>query len=112
MDVFESGNDLVRQEKDCLQREFPIAEVEQISQAWAEQVENHGIRAMCFSNMMNKWDTDSTRKRLVNMSFMLNVRFDLDRKLTSRDGICRLVDVTANLGIDTEHAEIEILAIS
>lgn len=43
MNVFDPGDELIREQKHRLQRELAVAEIEQILQARPEQVEHHGI---------------------------------------------------------------------
>jgi hypothetical protein len=62
VDILDAGNQLVGQEKDGLQGELPVAEVEEILQTGSEQIQNHGIVVALGSEPADKWDTDTASK--------------------------------------------------
>ena len=59
VDVLDTRNQLVGQKQDSLEGELPVAEVEQVLQRGAEQVENHGVVVALRSKPANERDTDS-----------------------------------------------------
>ena len=73
MDVFDTGYELIGQEQDGLQRELAIAEVEQILQAGAKQVEDHGIVVTLGAEPADEGDTDTTGKGLVDAGLIFEL---------------------------------------
>ena len=100
MDVLDTRNKLICKEENRLQGEFAVAEVEQVLQAGAEQVEHHGIVVTLGAIPANEWDANATSKRLVNSSLVLELgvlgldtlKFDGD--LFARDDVCAKINVT------------------
>jgi hypothetical protein len=93
VDVFDAGDELVCQEEDGLQREFAVAEVEEVLQAGAEEIEDHGIIVTFGAEPANKGDTHAAGERLVDTSLIFELRmlcldaFKLDGNLFSRDDV-------------------------
>ena len=100
MDVLDAGDELIGQQKNGLQGELAVAEVEKILQAGSEEIKNHGIVVALGTKPADKWDTDTTGERLVDtgLIFELGVlgldRLKLDGNLFTRDNISAEVDVT------------------
>lgn len=79
VDIFDPGDELVGQQKNGLQSELAVAEVEEILQTRTEQVDDHGIVVTLSTEPTHKWDTDTTGKRLVDTSFIFQLGvFGLD----------------------------------
>lgn len=100
MDVLDAGDELIGQQKNGLQGELAVAEVEKILQAGSEEIKNHGIVVALSTEPADKWDTNTTGERLVDtgLIFELGVlgldRLKLDGNLFTRDNISAEVDVT------------------
>jgi hypothetical protein len=100
VDVLDAGDELIGQQKNGLQGELAVAEVEKILQAGSEEIKNHGIVVALGTKPADKWDTDTTGERLVDtgLIFELGVlslnRLKLDGNLFTRDDVGSEVDVT------------------
>lgn len=100
MNVFDTGDELVCEEQDSLQRELPVAEVEQILQTGSEEVKNHGIVVTLSSEPANKRDSHTAGQGLVDtgLIFELGVlgldALELDGDLLAGDDVGAEVDVT------------------
>ena len=100
MDVLDAGDELVGQQKNGLQGELAVAEVEEILQTGSEQVKNHGIVITLGTEPADKRDTDTTSQRLVDSSLIFELwvlgldRLKLDSNLFARDDVGTEVDIT------------------
>ena len=74
MDVFNSGDQLIGEKKDRLQRKFTVAEVEKVFQAGSKEVENHSIVVTFSPKPTHEWDSNTSSKRLVDTSFIFELR--------------------------------------
>lgn len=128
VDVLDAGDELIGQQKNGLQGELAVAEVEEILQARAEEIKNHGIVVTLGTEPADKWDTDTTSERLVDtgLIFELGVlgldRLKLDGNLFTRDDVGAEVDITeaatsdlttdavlvADAKIHSSHIEVEL----
>jgi hypothetical protein len=66
VDVLDAGYELIGEEKNSLQGELVVAEVKEVLQAGSEEIEGHGIVLILSSEPVDKWDTNTTSKRLVD----------------------------------------------
>lgn len=97
VDVLDAGDELVGQKEDGLQRKFAVAEVEEILERRAEEIEDHGVIVTLSAEPADEGDTDTTGERLVNAGFIFELRvlgldtFKLDGNLLTGDdvGACR-----------------------
>lgn len=93
VDVFNSGNELIGEEKDGLQGELAVAEVEQILQTGAEEIDDHGVVVTFGSEPADERDTDTTSKGLVDTGFIFELRvlgldvLELDGDLFTGDDV-------------------------
>ncbi len=93
MNVLDAGDELVRKEENRLQREFSVAEVEQVLQTGTEQIENHSIIVAFRSRPTHEGDADTAGERLVHTSFILELwvlcfdTLELDSNLLARDDV-------------------------
>jgi len=100
VDVLDAGDELIGQQKNGLQGELAVAEVEEILQAGAEEIKNHGIVVTLGTEPADKWDTDTASERLVDtgLIFELGVlgldRLKLDGNLFTGDDVGAEVDIT------------------
>lgn len=128
VDVLDAGDELIGQQKNGLQGELAVAEVEEILQAGAEEIKNHGIVVTLGTEPADKWDTDTTSERLVDtgLIFELGVlgldRLKLDGNLFTGDDVGAEVDITeaatsdlttdavlvADAKIHSSHIEVEL----
>jgi hypothetical protein len=106
VDVFDAGDELVGKEKNGLQGELAVAEVEEVFQAGTEQVEYHGIVVTLGTEPANEWDTDTAGKGLVDTSLIFELRvlgldaLKLDGDLLARDDIGAEVNITEGAATD------------
>ena len=93
MDVLDAGDQLIGQEEDRLQGEFPVAEIEQILQAGSEEVEHHGVVVTFRSEPTDEGDADASGQRLVHACLVFQLwvfsfhAFQLDGDFFSGDNI-------------------------
>jgi hypothetical protein len=93
MDVFDAGDQLIRQQKDGLQGELPVAEVEEILQTGSEQIENHRVVVTLGSEPTNERDADTSGEGFVDSGFILELGvlgldgLELDGDLLSGDDV-------------------------
>lgn len=93
MNVLDTGDELVGQEKNGLQGELAVAEVEKVLEGGAEEVEDHGVVITLGTEPADEGDTDTAGKRLVDagLIFELGVlgldAFELDGNLLARDDV-------------------------
>lgn len=90
---------MISQEKNSLQAELPVAEVEKILQTGAKEVHDHGIVVAFRAEPTHKWNADATSKSLVHFGFILQLRmlcfyrFQFDGNLFTRDNVDTKVDI-------------------
>lgn len=99
MDVLNSRDELIGQEKDRLQGELPVAEVKEILQTGTQEVQDHGIVITFGTKPADEGNTDATSQGLVDTGLVLELRvlgldtLKLDGNLLSRDDISAQVDI-------------------
>lgn len=97
MDVLDAGDELISKEEHRLQRELAVAEVEEIFQGWAEQVEDHGVVVTLGTKPAHKGNADTSSEGLVDTGLILQLgvlgldALELDGNLLTRDDVsaCR-----------------------
>jgi hypothetical protein len=100
VDVLDTGDELIGQQKNGLQGELSVTEVEEILQTGSEEIKNHGIVVTLGTEPADKWDTNTTGQRLVDTGLILELwvlgldRLKLDCNLFTRDDIGTEVDIT------------------
>jgi len=93
VNVLNTRNKLIGKKQDRLQREFPIAEVEQVLQAGTKKIEYHGIVVTFSSEPADERDTDPPSEGFVNTGFIFKLRvlgldaLELDGNLFPRDDV-------------------------
>lgn len=106
VNVLNARDQLISEEKDGLQGEFSVAEVEEVLQAGSEEIEDHGIVVTLGTEPADKGDTDTTSKGLVNTSFIFELRvlgldaLELDGNLFTRDDVGSEVNVAEGATTD------------
>jgi hypothetical protein len=112
--VLDAGDQLVGQQQHRLQRKLAVAEVEEVFQGRAEQVQDHGVVVALGAEPTHERDADATGERLVDAGLVLELgvlgfdALELDGDLFARDdvGACvwlarvRLADSPARTEID------------
>lgn len=73
VDVFDTRDELVGEEQDGLEGELPIAEVEEVFEGGAEQVEDHGVVVALSAEPSHERDTDAAGERLVDAGLILEL---------------------------------------
>ncbi|KAI6775375.1 hypothetical protein HG530_002133 [Fusarium avenaceum] len=100
VNVLDSGDELVGEEKNSLQGELSVTEVEEIFQTGTKKVENHGIVIALGTEPADEGNSNTAGKRLVDTSliFQLGVlgldRLKLDGDLLTGDNVGAEVDIT------------------
>ena len=74
MDVLEPTDELVREHQYCFEGKFATAVVEEILQTRSKQIKNHGIILALGHVQVNSRNSDTTRKRLVDLGFSFEKR--------------------------------------
>ena len=93
VDVLDAGDELVGQQKNGLQREFTVAEVEKIFQTGSKQIENHSVVITLGTEPAYEWDPNTTSEGLVDTGLIFELwvlglhRLKLDSNLFSRDDV-------------------------
>lgn len=106
VDVLDAGDELICQQEDGLERELAVAEVEQILQTGAEEVQNHGIVVTFCSEPTDERDADTAGEGLVDTGLVLQLRvlglnaLELDSDLFAGDDVGAEVNITERSGTD------------
>ena len=93
VDVLNAGDELVGEEQYGLQGKLAVAEVEEILQGRAEQIQNHGIVVALGSEPAYERNADTASKGLVDAGFIFELgvlgldALELDRNLLTRDDV-------------------------
>jgi hypothetical protein len=104
MNVLDAGDELISEEKNRLERELSVAEVEEVLQAGSEEVENHGIIVALCAEPTNKGNAHTTGERLVDTSLIFELwvlgldALKLDSDLLARNNVSTEIDVTERAG--------------
>lgn len=100
VDIFDTGDELICQEKHSLQGEFAVAEVEEVLQAGTQKVDDHSVVVTFGTEPADKWDSNTTSEGFVNSSFILELgvlgldALELDGDFLPRDDVGTEIDVT------------------
>ena len=116
MNVLDTGDQLVGQQKHGLQGEFAVAEVEKILKTRAEEIENHGVVVTFSTEPTDKRDAHTSSERLVDTSFILELgvlgfnTLKLDRNLLTGDdvGAWKMVSIKAVNHHTDAHTKVDI----
>lgn len=106
MNVLNTGDELISQQQNRLQRELAVAEVEKILQAGSKEIKNHGIVITFSSEPTDKWDANTTCKGLIDACLILKLwvlgldALKLDGNLLSRDNVCSEVNISETAAAD------------
>jgi hypothetical protein len=106
VNVLNAGDELIGQEKNGLQGEFAVAEVEEILQGRAKQVQNHSIVVALGTEPAHEWDTDTAGEGLVDAGLIFELwvlcldTLELDGDLLTRDdvGACTWLAMVRSTG--------------
>ena len=102
MDVFYPRDKLIGEKEDGLERELPVAEVEEIFERWAEQVKHHGVVVTFCAEPSYEGDADTSGKGFVDTCFVLQLwvfgldALEFDGNLLARDDVCTFRSVREN----------------
>jgi hypothetical protein len=93
VDILDTRDKLVGEEEDGLQRELAVAEVEQVFQAGAEEIEDHGVVVALGAKPADKRDADAAGERLVDAGLIFKLwvlgldALELDGNLFAGDDV-------------------------
>lgn len=80
VDVLDSGDELIGQQKDCLEGELAVTEIEQIFQTGTKKVKNHGVVITLCTEPTDKGNADTSCEGFVDASLIFELRvFSFDR---------------------------------
>ena len=105
MDVLDAGDELVGEEEDGLEGELAVAEVEEVLERGAEQVEHHGIVVAFRAEPAHEGDADAAGEGFVDARFVFELRvlgfdrLELDGDFFARDDVCAC-DAGVSGGVD------------
>lgn len=69
MNVLKTANELIDKHQHRFEKELATAEVEEIFQAWSQQIKHQGVKAaLCLINV-NSWNIDIIRKKSIDLDF-------------------------------------------
>lgn len=94
--------ELVGEEKDGLEGELAVAEVEEVFERRSEKIEHHGVVVALHSEPPHKRHSNTTGERLVDLGLILELRvlgldrLELDGDLLAGDNVDTEVDVTCS----------------
>lgn len=100
VDVLDTGDELIGQEKNGLQGELAVAKVEEILQTGSQEIQNHGIVITLGSEPADKRNTDTSSKGFVDAGFILELwvlgldALELDGNLFTGDDVGSEIDIT------------------
>lgn len=106
MNVLDAGDELIGQEENGLERELAVAKIEQILQAGAKEVQNHGIVIALGTEPTNEGNANTTSEGLVDTGLIFELRvfgldaLELDGNLLARDDVGAKVNVTERARAD------------
>jgi hypothetical protein len=104
VNVFNAGDELIGEEKNGLQGELAVAEVEQVLETGTKEVNNHGVVVALSTEPADEGDTDTTGKRLVDASLIFELRvlgldaLKLDGDLFTRNDVGACILVSSRTG--------------
>jgi len=93
VDVLDAGDELVGEEKDGLQRELAVAEVEEVLEGGAEQVQDHSIVVALGTEPPHEGNANTAGEGLVDTGLVFELRvlgldaLELDGDLLSGDDV-------------------------
>ena len=73
MDVLNPRDELVREKQDGLQREFAVAEVEEVFQAGSQEIKHHGVVVTFGPEPADEGDSHSSCQRFVHACFIFKL---------------------------------------
>lgn len=106
MDILDAGDELISQKQDSLQRELAVAEVEEILQAGAEEVEDHGVVITLGAEPADEGNANATGEGLVDAGLILKLgvlgldALKLDGNLFTGDDVSAEVNITERARAD------------
>jgi len=85
MNVLKTANELIGKHQHRFERELATAEVEEVFQAWPQQIKHQGVKvALCLISV-NSWNTGTTRKGSIDLGFKFE-EGGIDRDVFEFDG--------------------------
>jgi hypothetical protein len=74
VDVLHTRYQLISEEENRLERELSVAEVEEIFERRAEEIEDHGVVIALGAEPSHKGNTNTARKSLVDLGLIFELR--------------------------------------
>jgi hypothetical protein len=114
VDVFDAGDELIGEEKNRLQGELAVAEVEQVLETGTQEVDNHGVVVALSTEPADEGDTDTTGEGLVDASLIFELRvlgldaLKLDGDLFTRNDVGAYVIVSSRTKMDSVNSPTEV----
>ena len=93
VDILDAGDELVGEQQNRLEGELAVAEVEEVLERGAEQVEHHGVVVALGAEPSHKGDANTAGEGLVDASLVLQLgvlgldALELDGDLLTRDDV-------------------------
>lgn len=106
VDVLDTRNQLVGEQEDGLERELSVAEVEEVLQTGAKEVEDHGVVVTLGTEPADEGDANTASEGLVDSGLILELgvlgldALELDGDLLSGDNVGAEVNITERTGTD------------
>lgn len=106
VDILDAGDELIGEEKDSLQGELSVTEVEKILQTRSEKVKDHGIVVTLGTKPPDERDTYTSCKGLVDAGLIFELwvlgldTLKLDGDLFTGDDVGSKVDITKTSATD------------
>lgn len=104
MDILDSADQLIGKQEHGLQGELSVTEIEEVLQAGAQEVDDHGVVVTFSAVPADKGNADTTGKRFVDAGFIFKLGMfgldglELDGDFLARDDVGAEIDVTEGAG--------------
>lgn len=106
VDVLDARNQLISEKQHSLEREFAVAEVEEILQTGSEEVKDHGVVVTLGTEPTDKGNTNTAGQGLVDSGLILKLgvlgldALELDGNLLAGDDVGAEVNITEGTRTD------------
>ena len=73
VNVLDTGDELIGEQENCLERELAVAEIEKILEGGAEKIQDHGVVVTFGSEPPDERDANTARKGLVDLGLIFEL---------------------------------------